>query len=44
MIDEDHDSNISKKDLIKFLVVSRYNQKIYPFNFIKAIDLLETDR
>jgi Ca2+-binding EF-hand superfamily protein len=44
MIDEDHDSCISKKDMIKFLVTNRYGIKIFPFNYVKAVELLEVTR
>ena len=44
MIDDDHDNIISKKDMIKFLVMDRYGQKIFPFNYVRAIELLEVNR
>ncbi|KRX00138.1 hypothetical protein PPERSA_10637 [Pseudocohnilembus persalinus] len=44
MIDDDHDQSISKKDMIKFLVQDHNGQKIFPINFIRAIEILEVPR
>ncbi|KAL4434591.1 hypothetical protein ABPG74_007375 [Tetrahymena malaccensis] len=44
MIDDDHDEVISKKDIIKFLVKERYGEEVFPFNQVKAIELLDVDR
>jgi len=44
MLDDDHDEVLSKKDIIKFLVMERYGQKIYPYNYVKAIELLDVER
>ncbi len=44
MIDADHDNNISKKDIIKYLVTERYNKKIFPFNYVRSVELLEVER
>lgn len=44
MIDSDQDSHISKKDMIKFLTIERFNKKIFPYNHVKAIELLDLPR
>jgi len=40
MIDADHDGIISKRDMINFLVEERHSKKIYPYNYVKAIELM----
>ena len=44
MIDADQDNHISKKDMIKFLTMERFNKKIFPYNHVKAIEILELPR
>ena len=44
MIDTDQDNHISKKDMIKFLTMERFNKKIFPYNHVKAIEILDLPR
>ena len=44
MIDLDQDNHISKKDMIKFLTMERFKKKIFPYNHVKAIELLDLPR
>lgn len=44
MIDTDCDSYISKKDILEYLLELRFGKRIFPFNYIQAIEQLEVDR
>ncbi len=44
MLDTDHDGNISKKDMMVFLVSESFGQKIFPYNYVKAVDYLDLER
>lgn len=44
LLDSDHDHFISKKDLMTFLVQKRNNKKIFYFNYMKAVELLDIER
>ena len=44
MLDSDHDSNVSKKDMMLFLVIEKYGSKIFPYNYVKAVDFLEIEK
>ena len=44
MIDTDQDNFISKKDMIKFLTMERFGKKIFPYNHVKAIELMDLPR
>ncbi|CAD8200509.1 unnamed protein product (macronuclear) [Paramecium tetraurelia] len=44
MLDSDHDNFISKKDLMNFLVQKRNGKKIFYYNYMKAVELLDIER
>ena len=44
LLDADQDNYISKKDMIKFLITERFGKKIFPYNYIHAIELLDVPR
>lgn len=44
MLDNDRDNYISKKDLMTLLVSERFQEKIFPFNYIKAVELMDIER
>jgi Ca2+-binding EF-hand superfamily protein len=44
MIDNDQDNFISKKDMMKLLSIERFGKKIFPYNYVKAIETLEVVR
>ena len=41
MLDTDLDEKISKKDMIKFLTTERFDKKIFPYNFVKAVEICD---
>ena len=41
MLDTDLDDKISKKDMIKFLTTERFGKKIFPYNFMKAVEICD---
>lgn len=44
MLDSDHDNLISKSDLYDFLSLVKFGRKLYPYNYIRVVENLETSR
>jgi len=44
MLDKDKDGEISKKDLMRLLTMTRQNVTVFPMNNLRAIELLPIDR
>lgn len=44
LLDTDHDNFISKKELMNFLVQKRNGKKIFYYNYMKAVELLDIER
>jgi hypothetical protein len=44
MFDRDRDEEISKKDLFRMFMIERDGMVVFPFNNMRAVELVELDR
>lgn len=44
MLDRDRDEEISKKDLFRMFTIERDKLVVFPYNNMRAVEILEADR